>query len=431
MKINSRYNEAILIIGIKQPFFFTRTLVYFLIFATILVLLFFAGCKTRVKQNVVKDPDLYYTCSMHPNVMEEKPGNCPICGMKLIEAKKSQTQKPDEIQLSDGQILLGNIRVDTLKNGSISDNMVLTATLNFDQSKTSAVSAKIGGRIDKLYFKNTGDYIHKGDKLFDLYSEELNNEKQEYVNALQNQHVAGSSLIDYDQLAESAKNKLLLWGMSESQISELTNTPKASPLTSFYSNASGYITTLSIKGGDYVTEGATIIELADLSTLWAEAQVYTSQLPSFDSEGRATVKVPDLNNYEINGKIEFVNPEVNAGSRINLIRITIPNTNNRLHPGMSAYVYIKNKQHTGLTVPANAVLRNGNSESVWVKTGEHSFKVKMVQTGIEDNNNIEIISGLQIGDAVVISGTYLLNSEYIFKRGSNPMSGMDMSKMKM
>jgi len=126
-----------------------------------------------------------------------------------------------------------------------------------------------------------------------------------------------------------------------------------------------------------------------------------------------------------------VNPEINEGSRINLIRITIANTNNRLHPGMSVYVYVKNKQHTGLTVPASAVLRDGNSESVWVKTGEHSFKVKMVETGTEDNNNIEIISGLQNGDVIVVSGTYLLNSEYIFKRGSNPMSGMDMSKMKM
>jgi len=433
MKINSGYDEAAVIVAARQPFPFARTLFHFLIFMTPIILtpLFFAGCKTRTRQDLVKDPDLYYTCSMHPNVMEERPGNCPICGMKLIEAKKSQTQKPDEIQLSGGQMLLGNIQIDTLRNGSVSDNMVLTATLNFDQRKTSALSAKISGRVDKLYFKNTGDYIRRGDKLFDLYSEELNNEKQEYINAVQNQHVAGNSLIDFAQLAESAKNKLLLWGMSGNEINGLANASKATPLTSFYSTTSGYITTLAIKEGDYVTEGATIMELADLSTLWAEAQVYTSQLPSFDKEATATIQIPDLNNYEIKGKIEFVNPEINEGSRINLIRITIANTNNRLHPGMSVYVYVKNKQHTGLTVPASAVLRNGNSESVWVKTGEHSFKVKMVETGTEDNNNIEIISGLQNGDVIVVSGTYLLNSEYIFKRGSNPMSGMDMSKMKM
>ena len=95
---------------------------------------------------------------------------------------------------------------------------------------------------------------------------------------------------------------------------------------------------------------------------------------------------------------------------------------------MPAYVYLKNRQHKGLTLPANAVLRDGKSTSVWIKTGEHSFKVKMVETGIEDDNNIEITSGLKIGDVVVVSGAYLLNSEYIFKRGSNPMQGMDMSQ---
>lgn len=435
MKKKFGYNGPRSIAAIQHPFRLGRTRLRLVIFSTIIVTVsfFVAACKNKGPKEVAitKDPDIYYTCSMHPNVMQEKPGNCPICGMKLIEAKKSQTQKPDEIQLSDGQIELGNIQVDTLRNSSIGDNMVLTATLNFNQHNITALSARIDGRADKLYFKNIGDYIHKGDKLFDLYSEELNNAKQEYILALQNQHELGNSLIDYKQLAEGAKNKLLLWGMTESQISELANTRKASLLTSFYSNANGYITTLDIKEGDYISEGRTIMQLADLSTLWAEAQVYTSQLASIDKEGTAIVQIPDLNNLEINGEIEFVNPEINPDTRINLIRITVPNNNNQLHPGMPAYVYIKSRQHKGLTLPANAVLRDGKSASVWIKTGEHSFKIKMVETGIEDDNNIEITSGLQNGDVVVVAGAYLLNSEYIFKRGSNPMGGMDMSKMKM
>ena len=429
------YNEPGCIATIQHPLHLRWTLLRLVIFSTIVITasFFFAACKNKGTKEVAvtKDPDVYYTCSMHPNVMQEKPGNCPICGMKLIEAKKSQTQQPDEIQLSDGQMQLGNIHVDTIRIGSVGDKMVLTATLNFNQRNITAISARITGRVDKLYFKNTGDYIHKGDKLFDLYSEELNNAKQEYLNARQNQNGLGNSLIDYRQLAEGAKNKLLLWGMSESQINELTTTHKTSTLTSFYSTNNGYITTLNVKEGDYLSEGGTIIQLADLSTLWAEAQVYTSQLASINKEGTAIVQIPDLNNLEINGKIEFVNPEINPDTRINLIRISIPNNNNQLQPGMPAYVYIKNRLHKGLTLPANAVLRDGKSESVWIKTGEHSFKVKMVETGIEDDNNIEITSGLQNGDVVVVSGAYLLNSEYKFKRGSNPMQGMDMSKMKM
>ena len=411
--------------------YYHRIFPAYILTVIILLPLLFGACKTKSGQVALKDPDLYYTCSMHPNVIEEKPGNCPICGMKLIEAKKSETQKPDEIQLSDGQILLGNIQVDTLKSNSIGDNMVLPATLNFNQDKTTAISARISGRVDKLYFKNTGDYIHKGDKVFDLYSEQLNNEKQEYINALENQQVAGNSLIDFRQLAESAKNKLMLWGMSEGQVNELSHITKAPSLTSFYSNVSGYVTSLAIKEGDYVAEGSAIAQLADMSTLWAEAQVYASQSASIDPGSSVTIQVPDLNNLEIRGKIEFINPEINPDTRLNLIRVTVPNANNQLHPGMAAYVYIKNRQHKGLIVPAGAVLRDAKNETVWIKTGDHSFKVKMVETGTEDNNNIEIISGLQYGDVVVVSGTYLLNSEYIFKRGVNPMEGMDMSKMKM
>jgi Cu(I)/Ag(I) efflux system membrane fusion protein len=434
MKIFFTCNEPDSIVTIKHRFCHSGTLLRFIIFSAIIIMLplFFTSCKPGAKEiAVTKDPDVYYTCSMHPNVMQEKPGNCPICGMKLIEAKKSQTQKPDEIQLSDGQIRLGNIQVDTIRSGSIGDNMVLNATLNFNQRNVTAVSARITGRVDKLYFKSIGDYVHKGDKLFDLYSEELNNSKQEYILALKNQHELVNSLIDYTQLEESAKSKLLLWGMTESQVKALAAAPKVSSVTSFYSTTNGYITTLDIKEGDYVSEGSTIVQFADLSTLWVEAQVYTSQLASIDSKGSAIVEIPDLNNLEINGTIEFVNPEINPEARINLIRITIPNSNNQLRPGMPAYVYLKSRRHQSLTVPANAVLRDGESTTVWIRTGEHSFRVKMVETGIEDDNNIEITSGLQNGDVVVISGAYLLNSEYIFKRGANPMGGMDMSKMKM
>src|SRR5450432_1148140 len=265
------YNKSGGIAANEPAFHLRRALLRLKLFLAIIIMLplLFSACKTRVKEiAVTHDPDIYYTCSMHPNVMEEKPGNCPICGMKLIAAKKSQTQKPDEIQLSDGQIQLGNIQVDTLKNSSIGDNMVLTATLNFNQRNTTAFSARITGRVDKLYFKNIGDYIHEGDKILDLYSKELNNAKQEYILALQNEHVLGNSLIDYKQLTENAKNKLLLWGITESQISDLANERSASPLTSFYSTSNGYITTLDIKEGNYVTEGATIMQLADLSTLW-------------------------------------------------------------------------------------------------------------------------------------------------------------------
>ena len=395
---------------------------------SILVLLMLSCKDKKVEMSI--DPDTYYTCSMDPQVIESKPGKCPICHMELTAVKKSTGENKDEILLSEQQIQLGNIQSDTIRSGTIGDQLVLTATLNFDQMKANSVSSRIMGRVEKLYYKNLGDYVKKGSPLYDLYSEELNNAKQEYLLALeQKKTFANETAIDFDQLLRSAKNKLLLWGMSEAQIQELANNKKATALTTFYSNAGGYITQLDIREGDYVMEGGTIVKLADLSTLWAEAQVYTSQLAEIDRSSIATVQLPGFERKEIKGRIEFVNPEINPDTRINLIRVSIPNPGNQLRPGMSAYVFLKSPQRKTLTLPIDAVIRDGKGATVWIRTGAHSFKNKMVVVGLESDDRIEIKSGLSAGDVVVMTGAYLLQSEYIFKKGANPMSGHDMGKM--
>jgi membrane fusion protein, copper/silver efflux system len=227
-------------------------------------------------------------------------------------------------------------------------------------------------------------------------------------------------------LVEAAKNKLLLWGMSESQIQDLQKNKKATPLTAVYSNASGYITSLDIKEGDYVQQGGPVMNLAGLSTVWAEAQVYASQLSVIDKGSQAIVQFPDVQGKEIKGKIELINPEINPDTRINLIRVSIPNPGNLLKPGMQAYVVIKNDIGKSLSLPSDAVIRDSKGASVWVQTNTHTFKYRMIETGSENSDRIEIRSGLQNGDIVVVSGAYLLNSEYIFKKGTNPMEGMKM-----
>ena len=381
-----------------------------------------ASCKSKKATLVNKDE--YYTCSMHPQIMQDKPGNCPICHMELIVVKRTNTAA-DEIMLNDEQIRLGNIQTDTIRNGMIGDKVILTATLNTDESRVNSINARIMGRIDRLYFKNMGDFVSKGAHLYDLYSEELNNAKQEYIAALEKQQTLDNSIIDFNRLLQSAKQKLLLWGMSEAQVNELAKTKKASPLTSFYSNESGFITELPVMEGQYVSEGSTIVKLADLSSLWAEAQVYTSQLSAIDLKGIATVQFPDIPGKEWKGKIEFANPEIVSDSRLNLIRVSIPNPNGLLKPGMPAYVSIKSKELNTLTLPSDAVLRDGKMNVVWVQSGKNSYKMKMVQTGLESCDRLEIKSGLQNGDVVVTRGAYLLNSEFVFKKGGNTMAGME------
>lgn len=402
-----------------------------LLFTALLLFLFSCdNAKNAEQENQHAGHDIYYTCSMHPQVVSDKPGKCPICHMDLVPAEKKKNADPNALQLNEQQIQLANIQTDTIQNGSIGNRIVLTGILNFDQTKLESVSSRVPGRIEKLYFKNTGDFVSKGALLFEIYSEELNNAKQEYLLALDRKNTfTGEAVIDFDQLLESSKNKLMLWGMRESQIQAMVKSRKASPLTTFYSPASGYITTLDIREGDYVMEGVTVVTLANLSTLWAEAQAYSAQMPNLSPGTVASVQIPDLGGKIIKGNIAFVNPEISADTRINLLRVAIPNPGNTLKPGMPVYVFLENTQTNALSLPIDAVIRDGENATVWVQTADKTYKSRMVKTGVEAGNRIEIISGLNEGDIVVVNGAYLLNSEFIFKTGADPMAGHDMSNM--
>lgn len=385
-----------------------------------LLVLLLVSCKEKTGSALPKDE--YYTCSMHPQVMQDKPGTCPICHMELIVVKRTNTAA-DEIMLNEEQVRLGNIRVDTVKNGTIGDRLVLTATLNADETRVASVNARVTGRIDRLYFRNVGDYVPKGAHLYDLYSEELNNAKQEYVAAIERKEKLDNSIIDFNRLIESARTKLILWGMTEQQVAELARNRNPGTETSFYSQTGGYITELPVMEGQYVMEGATVVRIADLSSLWAEAQVYASEMSFIDRNGTATLTFPDLPGLEVTGKISFVNPEIAPDTRVNLLRVTVPG-NGQLRPGMPAYVTMRTRDVSTLTLPADAVLRNGKMSLVWLQTGPLVYRMKMVETGLESGAQIAIKKGLENGDVVVTSGAYLLNSEYIFKKGADAMGSM-------
>ena len=374
-------------------------------------------------KKAAKDDSVFYTCSMDPQVVSNKPGKCPICGMTLTPVKKSSVKNTDDLELSDQQIQLGNILVDTIQKGSISNEIELTGTLNLNASQTASVSARVMGRIEKLYVKTTGDFVAKGSPLYELYSEELNNASQEYIAALQRRSLfKDQSLIDFDNLIESARTKLQLWGMTQSQINALEKQKQAPLTTTFYSTESGYVTSLDVTEGGYVMEGGTIVQLANLSTLWVEAQVYTTQLYQIPKGTIATILVPG-SDKTLSGRIEFVNPEVSAETRINLLRVVIPNPGNQLKPGMSVLVRVQTASRNSLTLPTDAIIRDANGGTVWIRTGKNKFKSQMVTTGLESEGVTEIVSGLKEGDAVVVRGTYLLYSEFVFKRGADPMVG--------
>ncbi len=396
------------------------------VFLILLSLVLLQGCKSR---KVEKDSASFYTCSMDPQVVSDKPGSCPICGMPLTQVKKSSVANKDGIELSDQQIQLGNIQTDTIAQSNIGNTIELTGALNINASKTSSINARVMGRIERLYVKTTGDYIAKGTPVYELYSEELNNAKQEYISALQRRSLFDDqSVIDFNELIKSARSKLRLWGMTESQVKALETQKRAPLTTTYFSNESGYVTSIDVTEGGYVMDGGIVLQLANLSTLWAEAQVYTSQMYKIPRGALATVEVSGVSS-PIRGNIEFANPEVSTDARINLMRIVIANPGNKLKPGMSVLVRVQTASRNSLTLPTDAIIRETNAAVVWVQTGKNRFKSQMVTTGLESDGLTEIQSGLKVGDIVVVSGTYLLHSEYIFKRGANPMAGHDMEKM--
>lgn len=385
----------------------------------------FIGCNLNKEDQ--SSSDFYYTCSMDPQVRENKPGNCPICKMPLTAVKKSDLKNDGILHLSDQQILLGHIQVDSVRNQKIGNEIHLTGKLVTNENKTEVISTRVMGRIEKLYIKTIGEPVQKGQAIYDIYSEDLNLTIKELKLAIEKKKTFEKQVMDIDRIIESARNKLKIYGLSDVQIQQFENNDFTNEKVTIHAKRSGIVSSIEVTEGSYVMEGNTIMSLADYSELWAEAQVFSSHFSEINQGMTVTLFIPEMNR-EITGKINFISPQLSS-SEINIVRMEIPNKNKELKPGMQADFLIVSNEFIAPVIPNDAVLLDSKGATVWIPFGHNKFKSKMVKTGIESNGFTEIKTGLKPGDRVVISGAYLLNSEFIFKKGNNPMEGHDMSKM--
>ncbi|HSB91480.1 MAG TPA: efflux RND transporter periplasmic adaptor subunit [Flavitalea sp.] len=390
-----------------------------LLILVIMVVLF--GCAQQSKQ-LPAEEGTYYTCSMDPQVHELKPGNCPICKMQLTKVSTIASTGTDELKLSDQQVKLGNIVVDTIRNGAIQSDISLPGTIVLDASSSQVVSSRMMGRVEKLYFKIEGEYLPKGSKFMDLYSEELNTARQEYRLLLEKKSALGNAVVDYDQLIAAAKNKLLLWGLSEAQVNALSGSKEPGSTVPFYSDKGGVIASISVREGDYVMSGATIFNLTNLSRVWVELKSYITESSVFSKGLKLEVRVPGLDTL-LYGTVELQNPEINPSSRVNTIRLSLNNSNGLLKPGMPVYVRVDDQQSGKLVLPAAAVIRERGMNLVWIASGDHRFRSRMVKLGEESSDMVQIVDGLKEGEQVVTSGAWLLNSEYTLRNGTGVMAG--------
>lgn len=394
----------------------------------LLLILVATACKQKPQQVVQQQTKAYYTCSMHPQIHEDHPGNCPVCGMKLIkvELTGSGNTASDKLTLTATQIELAGIRTDTVREQNTGNEKTLTGTVTTNENTAAELSARIAGRVQQLFVRTVGEKVDVGQPVYALYSEDLQEAEKEYLLAKQQQKLLHNPDVDYLQLISAAENKLKLWGLTAAQINKLAASNKVAATTTVLSQVSGTVSEIAVHEGDYVTEGMTVLKTQALNSLWVEAQLYAGEAGSYKLNDRVSVSFPDLNGQVINGKVAFINPELSDASKVDLIRVSIPNPQGLIRPGMLAYISIGGNGARSLAVPTSAVLSDGKGSKVWVKNAEGSFSPRMIKPGQANQNYVQVLSGLDAGAIVVTNGAYLLNSEATFKNGNDNMAGMKM-----
>lgn len=419
---------------------------YLLIPFTIILLFVFA-CSNSDDSNKMNND--YWTCTMHPQVHKDGPGACPICGMDLIKKVVEDTANVSSekdmkgmITLSSNKQILANVSTIKVKKESLKKELTAYSYLDFAEQNRKTIPAKFNGRIEKLFVNKTGDYIKKGQSLFEIYSPDLIQAQNEYLIALSNNRNENNSLI------EASKKKLELFGLTSNQIEDLKNSGKINLTLTYYSPVSGTVIEKKVQEGMYVNEGTSIYEVAELSTLWNITEVYETDLSVVKVGSKVKLKLKAYPGEEFTGRITFIYPVINPQTRTVKVRSEFSSQNNKLKPQMYGETVFSVENGEGLLVPADAIIFSGNRNVVWVKTSDGMFEARNVQLGQKFGDKYQVLSGINEGDEIASSGGFLIDSESQLKTGmptghqhgdgSNPtdqkksspdnMEGMDMPK---
>lgn len=363
-----------------------------------------------------------YTCPMHPNVVQDGPGSCPVCGMDLVPVG-SQTGEGSDLMLSDSQLKLANITAQKVSMRSVGQTLTINAKLAVDEEKTTVISSRVAGRIEKLFLKETGRIINQGEPLYEIYSETLLTLQREYLLALEQNETLGKEEKRYASFLKAAESKLLLYGMSKKQVEQLAAAKLVQQRITFLSPASGIVEEISVAEGQYLNEGDRLYRIENIATLWLEAELYPQETRYVKLGDKVTVRIVGFEAETITATINFLSPEYRANSQITIMRTSLSNPGLRYKPGMQAQVFFTHSARKALAIPTDAIIRDGKGTHVYVQSAQNTFQPRMVKTGVEDFEQVEIISGLQENEVVAVSGAYLLYSELILKKGTDPMAG--------
>ncbi len=323
--------------------------------------------------------------------------------------------------LSESQIRLANISTQTVSMKSIGQTLPVNARLVANEELSEVISSRATGRIEKLFVKEEGRMVNSGEPLYELYSESLLTFQKEYLLALEQYKTMKAVDSRYEDYLKSARKKLLLYGLTEKQINRLQGANDIQPRITFLATASGVVKEIKVAEGQYLNEGDALYQLENIGSLWVEAELYPSELQYVKGGDRILVQVTGFEENPVEASVTFLSPEYRSNTQVTVLRATLNNPGMKWKPGMQAQVFLKHSEKTSLAIPSDAVIHDQRGTHVYIQTAANSFASRMVKTGIENFDAVEITEGLKEGEVVVVTGAYLLYSEIILKQGVDPM----------
>ena len=355
-----------------------------------------------------------YTCGMHPQVIQNKPGNCPICGMPLEPVRK-QGGGIDPVTIQNM-----NLRTATVTRGPLRRVVRTVGVIDYNEAGLAEVTTKFKGWVEKLYVDTTGQQVHRGEPLFEIYAPELYSAQREYLLALEVTHSPGGAT-----LKASARTKLKFFDISEEQIAELERTREPRKTLQVVSPQDGFVTDKLVVEGQMVDAGMKLYRLADLGLVWVQAQVYEQDLDYVKLGQEASVTLSYLPDREFRGRVTYIYPNVDEKTRTARVRMEFHNPGYFLKPGMFATVQVLSELAPSvLLVPDMAILRSGEKNTVFVAREGGKFEPRTVTLGPQaENDTYQVLSGLSEGDRIVTSGQFLLDSESQLREAIQKMQG--------
>jgi len=348
---------------------------------------------------------LYWKAPMDPNFKSDKPGKSPM-GMDLIPVYAGDDDGGNDDNLVRINPSVQNnigVRLAKVERATLYRNIDTVGFVRADDDKTAIVDVRTEGWIEKLFVKSPGEAVRKGQPLFDLYSRPLVSAQEEYLQAVR---IGKASLI------RAAKSRLDALGMSNAQITRIKKSGKSQRLIRVFAPQDGVITMLGAGEGAFVKPGRQIMMLADLSSVWVQAEVFETQANWVKAGQSVDMRLEAMPGRIWKGIVDYVYPTVNAGARTVQVRLRFENPDGMLKPDMYAKLSMKADPHTGvLVIDREALIRTGKSARVILALGDGQFQPAKVVAGMESEGRVEILEGLLDGEEIVVSSQFLIDSE--------------------